>query len=56
MADFTARRDALVAQIKDLLDGAAFDDAPINLQTAGSLAGQANRLITEMKGLAAAAP
>jgi hypothetical protein len=52
MADFTARRNALVVEIKEVLKGAVLEDTPIHPGTAGSLMGQAHRLIAEMKGMA----
>jgi hypothetical protein len=55
MADFTARRDALVAEIREVLDGAAFGDTPIKHGTAASLAGRANGMVSQMKGMAHAA-
>jgi predicted trehalose synthase len=54
MANFTARRDALAAEIRKLLEDAAFADAPIQQTKADSLIDQAHDLIAEMKGMAAA--
>jgi arylsulfatase A-like enzyme len=48
---FTARRDALATQIKGILDGAAFDDAPIHPGTVESLADRANEMVEEMQNL-----
>jgi hypothetical protein len=52
MEDFAARRDALVAEIKEVLEGAAFGDARIKHGTAASLAGRAKRMVSQMKGMA----
>jgi hypothetical protein len=54
MANFTARRDELVAKIKAVLDGAAFGDTPIRHAKAVSLATQAKVMVLQMQGLAAA--
>jgi hypothetical protein len=49
MANFTQRRDALAAQIKTVLEGAAFKDVPVYPGTAASLAAQADGLVQQMK-------
>ncbi len=55
MASFTERRDALAAWIKTVLDGAAFDEDPVNPGVAALLAIEANVLVAQMKAMAAAA-
>jgi hypothetical protein len=45
--NFTERRDTLAAQIKTVLEGAAFKDIPIYPGTAASLAAQADGLVQE---------
>ena len=55
MASFAARRDALAAEIRRLLEDAAFEDAPIHQGQADSLIDQAQDLIAEMKGMASTA-
>src|SRR5262249_15494745 len=55
MANFTTRRDALAAEIRKLLEEAAFDEAPIEQAKADPLIEQARELIAEMKWMAAAA-
>jgi hypothetical protein len=55
MANFTERRDALAAWITAVLEGAAFDEDPVNPGVAALLATEANLLVAQMKAMAAAA-
>ena len=55
MAGFTERRDALAARIKRVLEGAAFDEDPVNPGVAALLAAEARLLVAQMKVMAAAA-
>jgi hypothetical protein len=55
MATFTERRDALAAWITAVLEGAAFDEDPVNPGVAALLAAEANLLVAQMKAMAAAA-
>jgi hypothetical protein len=55
MANFTERRDALAAWITAVLEGAAFDEDPVNPGVAALLAAEANLLVAQMKAMAAAA-
>ena len=55
MANFTERRDALAAWITAVLEGAAFDEDPVNPGVAALLAADANLLVAQMKAMAAAA-
>jgi hypothetical protein len=55
MASFTERRDALAAWITAVLEGAAFDEDPVNPGVAALLAAEANLLVAQMKAMAAAA-
>ena len=49
MAGFTERRDALAARIKRVLEGAAFDEDPVNPGVAALLAAEARLLVAQMK-------
>jgi hypothetical protein len=55
MANLTERRDALAAWITAVLEGAAFDEDPVNPGVAAWLAAEANLLVAQMKAMAAAA-
>jgi hypothetical protein len=55
MANLTERRDALAAWITAVLEGAAFDEDPVNPGVAALLAAEANLLVAQMKAMAAAA-
>ena len=52
MADITARRDALAAEIKPLLDGAAFGNQPINEGQEDQLVRRARAIIDRVADLA----
>ena len=51
-ADITSKRDALAAEIKSVLDGAAFDDQPINDHQEEQLVRRARAVIDRVADLA----
>jgi hypothetical protein len=52
MADITAQRDALAAEIKPILDAAAFDNQPINERQEQQLVHRARAIIDRVSDLA----
>ena len=56
MAAFTERRDALADRIKAILDGAAFDEDPVNPGISALLSAEASVLVAQMKIMAGVAP
>jgi len=53
IADLTAQRDALAAQVKAALDAAAFDERPLDQRQAMGWIDQAEALIQQAAALAA---